>query len=68
VQAGFGIGLIAAYQGDAIADLLHVLPKLKAPNLPVWLATHREVHGNPRIRKVFDFLAKQFAGACITAR
>ncbi|MDN3681062.1 LysR family transcriptional regulator [Vibrio tapetis subsp. quintayensis] len=28
--------------------------------LPVWLVCHQELHTNPRIRRVFDFVAKQF--------
>lgn len=34
-----------------LADLLEV-------NFPVWLVTHREIHNSPRIRLVFDHLAK----------
>jgi DNA-binding transcriptional LysR family regulator len=67
VKAGLGIGFIAVYQGQQSIGLTRVLPKLKLPSLPVWLATHREIHGNPRIRKVFDFLAREFAGACATS-
>jgi DNA-binding transcriptional LysR family regulator len=64
VKAGMGIGFIAVYQGEQSIGLKRVLPKLKLPSLPVWLVTHREIHGNPRIRQVFDFLAKEFASAC----
>jgi DNA-binding transcriptional LysR family regulator len=67
VKAGLGIGFIAVYQGEQATGLVRVLPKLKLPSLPVWLATHREIHGNPRIRKVFDFLAQEFAKACSTS-
>jgi DNA-binding transcriptional LysR family regulator len=64
VKAGLGIGFIAVHQGERTAGLVRVLPKLKPPSLPVWLTTHREIHGNPRIRKVFDFLAQEFPLAC----
>jgi DNA-binding transcriptional LysR family regulator len=67
VKAGLGIGFIAVYQGEQSVGLTRVLPKLKLPSLPVWLVTHREIHGNPRIRKVFDFLASEFEGACVTS-
>jgi DNA-binding transcriptional LysR family regulator len=64
VKAGMGIGFIAVYQGEQSIGLKRVLPKLKLPSLPVWLVTHREIHGNPRIRQVFDFIANEFASAC----
>ena len=28
------------------------------PPLPCWLAVHREIRGNPAVRRVFDFLAE----------
>jgi hypothetical protein len=31
---------------------------LKIPPLPCWLAVHREIRGNPVIRRVYDFLAE----------
>jgi DNA-binding transcriptional LysR family regulator len=36
-----------------------VLPdSLRIPPLPMWLAVHREIRTNPRIRAVYDFLAE----------
>jgi DNA-binding transcriptional LysR family regulator len=40
-------------------DVVRVLPGvLKIPELPMWLAVHREIRTNRRIRAVYDFLAK----------
>ncbi|WP_260397136.1 hypothetical protein [Variovorax sp. KBW07] len=35
-----------------------MLPTLKLPVMPVWLAVHREVRTDRRIRAVYDFLAR----------
>ena len=32
--------------------------QLKIPSLSMWLAVHREIRTNTRIRAVFDFLAQ----------
>jgi DNA-binding transcriptional LysR family regulator len=64
VKAGLGIGFVAVHQAQKCSQLKRVLPKMKLPSLPVWLTTHKEIHGNARIRFVFDFLASEFALAC----
>lgn len=39
--------------------MVRVLPGLlKIPPLPMWLAVHREIRTNRRIRAVYDFLAE----------
>jgi len=35
-----------------------VLPMLKIPPLPCWLAVHREIRGSALVRHAFDFLAE----------
>lgn len=60
IRAGLGIGFVANYLAKTDATIVQVLPDLKIPSLPVWLTTHREIHGNPRIRRVFDFLAERW--------
>lgn len=60
VRAGLGIGFVADYVGRQDRDVVQVLPTMSLPPLPVWLTSHREIHGNPRIRRVFDFLAARF--------
>jgi hypothetical protein len=36
--------------------------------VPYWLCTHRELHTNRRIRRVFDLLAKTLSEAGDTER
>jgi DNA-binding transcriptional LysR family regulator len=58
VRHGLGIGFLADYLARTDSDILPVLGKqLKIAPLPMWLAVHREIRTNPRIRQVFDFLA-----------
>jgi hypothetical protein len=33
-----------------------LLPMLKIPPLPCWLAVHREIRGNPLVRRVYDYM------------
>lgn len=56
--AACGIGFVADYMGRNQSDLVKILPMLKIPSLPMWLAVHREIRSNQRIRAVFDYLAK----------
>lgn len=59
VRAGLGIGFVASYLARTDPDVLSVLAEqLKVPPLPMWLAVHREIRTNPRIRAVFDYLAE----------
>ncbi|MDD2926642.1 LysR family transcriptional regulator [Rhodoferax sp.] len=58
VRAGLGIGFAPAYLAHREPEVVEVLPgQLKVPPLPMWLAVHREIRTNPRIRRVYDFLA-----------
>ena len=56
VRASIGIGFIADYVARTDADVIALLPMLKIPALPVWLAVHREIRTSKRIRAVYDFL------------
>ena len=59
VRAGLGIGFIADYMARTEPDVVPVLPGLLTiPGLPMWLAVHREIRTNRRIRAVYDFLAE----------
>lgn len=59
VRQGIGIGLMAETLGNRTAEVSPVLPNLiQEITFPTWLVAHRELHTNPRIRLVFDFLAK----------
>lgn len=57
VAAGAGIGFVAAYTLRNWPGVHAVLPKLRIPALPCWLAVHREVHGSLVVRRAYDFLA-----------
>jgi DNA-binding transcriptional LysR family regulator len=57
VRAGIGIGFLSDYVARTDATLVAVLPALKIPPIPVWLAVHREIRTSARIRAVFDFLS-----------
>ena len=61
VRAGLGIGVGMTQLGLRDADLVCVLPELAIPPLPVWLTAHRELRDTPRLRVVFDHLAKAWA-------
>ena len=57
VSAGLGVGFLARYAARQNPDLVPLLPLLSIPPLPMWLAVHREIRSNPRIRRVWDFLS-----------
>jgi DNA-binding transcriptional LysR family regulator len=57
VAAGAGIGFVAAYNLAHWSGVRPLLPMLKIPPLPCWLAVHREIRGNRVVRRVYDFLA-----------
>lgn len=63
IRAGLGIGFAARYMIEREAGVQMILPKLVVPPLPVWLTVHREIRGSPRIRTVYDFLAREIPGA-----
>ena len=56
VRAGLGVGFIADYLARTDSAVVPVLPMLKVPAIPMWLAVHREIRTNRRIREVYDFL------------
>jgi DNA-binding transcriptional LysR family regulator len=56
--AGAGIGFVTR---DCVAQwpgVQELLPALRIPPRPCWLAVHREIRGNPVVRRVFDLLAE----------
>jgi DNA-binding transcriptional LysR family regulator len=58
VAAGAGIGFAADYNLRHWRGVVPLLPMLKIPPLPCWLAVHREIRGSGVVRRVFDFLAE----------
>ena len=59
VAAGAGIGFVATYNLRSLGGVVPVLPMLRIPPLPCWLAVHREIRGNLLVRRAFDFLAER---------
>jgi DNA-binding transcriptional LysR family regulator len=55
---GVGICIVMDQVGDAEPQVRRVLPDFPPLPVPVWLATHRELHTSRRIRVVFDLLAE----------
>jgi hypothetical protein len=43
--------------------VVRLLPMLKIPPLPAWLAVHREIRGSAIVRRVYDFLAERLPSA-----
>jgi DNA-binding transcriptional LysR family regulator len=58
-----GIGFVAESLARSDPEVVRVLPALKLPALPVWLAVHREVRTDRRIRAVYDFLVRTLPAA-----
>jgi len=58
IRAGLGIGFVGDYLARTDPQVLPVLPDLRIPPIPLWLAVHREIRTSARIRAVYDFLAK----------
>ncbi len=63
VASGSGIGFLARYTLGYLPGVVPLLPTVKIPPLPCWLAVHREVHGSRLVRRVFDFLAEALPAA-----
>ena len=58
IAAGAGIGFAAHYNLHHWRGVVPLLPMLKIPPLPCWLAVHREIRGSAVMRRVFEFLAE----------
>ena len=56
VRAGAGVGFAQASLVSREPKVEALLPGLPLPTLPMWLAMHRDVRTNARIRRVADFL------------
>jgi DNA-binding transcriptional LysR family regulator len=66
VRAGNGIGFGQLPLAKRDAQVEVILPDMPLPDLPVWLAMHRDVRTSARIRRVVDFLfveLKRYADA-----
>ena len=61
VKQGLGIGPMLKEIAALTPGVECVLPDLDPFPVPIWLATHRELHTSRRIRLVFDLLAEAFS-------
>ncbi len=57
LKAGFGIG-VCQHQVGRRNGLVAILPDLFSFQLEVWICMHETLRGTPRIRLMFDYLAK----------
>jgi DNA-binding transcriptional LysR family regulator len=62
IKQGLGPGVMFSLVADATPGIEPVLPDVAPFPVPMWLATHRELHTSRRIRLVFDFLADTLGG------
>ncbi|WP_439528836.1 LysR family transcriptional regulator [Pannonibacter sp.] len=58
VRKGLGYGFMAVDFARGLTEVEPVLADEIVVKFPIWLVTHRELHTSPRIRLVFDVLAK----------
>ena len=63
LRSGVGIGFVADYLARSDSGVVRLLPMLKIPPIPVWLAVHREIRTSKRIRAVYDFLGDAIPAA-----
>lgn len=59
VRQGLGIGVMSREIAARTPGIEMVLPDLAPIPIPMWLATHRELHTSRRIRLVFDMLVEE---------
>lgn len=59
VKQGLGIGVLDGNIGDQEPLVERVLPDFDPLIFPIWLVAHRELSTSPRIRIVFDLLARE---------
>lgn len=56
VKAGLGVGFAQASLIAREPSVEPLLPDLRLPSLPLWLAIHEDLRTSARIRRVLDFL------------
>lgn len=56
VKSGAAIGFIAQFIAKTCPELIRILPEIRIPSLPLWLASHRELRTSRRIRRTMDYL------------
>lgn len=61
IRAGCGIGFSQRNVGAADPDMVELDLDLDIGTLEVWLSAHRALRQTPRIRRVWDVLARELA-------
>jgi len=61
VRAGCGLGFSQRGVAGNDPDIVEVGLEIQLPSLPVWLAAHQAMRHTPRIRRVWDLLARGIA-------
>lgn len=63
VKQGYGVSMLPETICEPEPGIEKVLPAFPALEFPIWLVTHRELQTSPKIRIVFDELARGLRGA-----
>jgi len=63
-KAGCGLGATQLQIGRRAEGMVQVLPDLPLENLAVWLVAAKALRQTPRIRRVYDLLAKAIKPLC----
>lgn len=61
VEAGAGIGFNQLYAGMQSSRVKRILPAIRLPALPMYVAAHRELRTSLRVRRAYDFIAEALA-------
>lgn len=59
-RSGRGMTLLACYMGDTDPLLVRVPGLEPIPDMQIWVLTHGDVRGNPRIRVLMEWLYRAF--------
>lgn len=66
IRAGVGIGVCQTQIAEK-SGLIPVAPDLFGFTLPIWICMHETLRGSPRMRLMFDHLAKEFGAYAAAA-
>jgi DNA-binding transcriptional LysR family regulator len=61
VQAGIGVGPLPCFIADRLAGLVRLSQPFPEFATGLWLLTHPDLRGSPRVRAFLDYAAKAFA-------
>lgn len=68
VKSGYGISMQPEALGETEPGIEKVFADFPSLDFPIWLVTHRELQTSPRIRVVFDLLARGLGEAAKMGR